>query len=50
VRLDGEGVTGVDDMVRLLDHTRIGKEIVVEVIRLGRLRAFTLTPRERKAR
>jgi len=49
VRLDGEGVTGVDDLVRLLDHTRIGKEIVVEVLRLGRLRAFTLTPRERGA-
>ena len=25
VRLDGEPVTGVDDMIRLLDRNRIGK-------------------------
>jgi S1-C subfamily serine protease len=49
VRLDGESVTGVDDMIRLLDHTRIGREIAVEVLRLGRLRTFTLTPKERGA-
>jgi S1-C subfamily serine protease len=49
VRLDGASVTGVDDMVRLLDHTRIGKAIVIEVLRLGRLRSFTLTPPERAA-
>jgi S1-C subfamily serine protease len=49
VRLDGEPVTGVDDLIRLLDHTRIGREIAVEVLRLGRLRTFTLTPKERTA-
>jgi S1-C subfamily serine protease len=47
VGLDGQSVTGVDDMVRLLDHTRIGKEIEVDVLRLGRRRAFKLTPMER---
>ncbi len=47
VRLDGQPVTGIDDMVRLLDHTRIGRYIVVEVLRLGRLRAFTVTAPER---
>ena len=47
VRLDGELVTGVDDMIRLLDHTRVNKRIAVEVLRLGRLREFEVTPSER---
>jgi hypothetical protein len=33
-------VTGVDDMIRLLDYTWIGKAIVIEVLRLGRLRSL----------
>jgi S1-C subfamily serine protease len=49
VRLDGEPITGVDDMIRLLDHNRIGKRIVMDVIRLGRLRSFEMTPVERVA-
>ena len=49
VRLDGVAVTGVDDMIRLLDHTRIGKAITVDVLRLGQLRSFTLTPTDRGA-
>ena len=47
VRLDGELVTGVDDMIRLLDHTRVNKRIAVEVLRLGRLHEFEVTPSER---
>ncbi len=47
VRLDGELVTGVDDMIQLLDHTRVNKRIAVEVLRLGRLREFEVTPSER---
>jgi S1-C subfamily serine protease len=47
VRLDGQSVTGVDDLIRLLDHTRIGREIEIDVLRLGRLRTFKLTPGER---
>jgi S1-C subfamily serine protease len=47
VRLDGERVTGVDDLVRLLDGTRIGKHVDIDVLRLGRLRTFELTPTER---
>ncbi len=42
-------VTGVDDMIRLLDYTWIGKAIVIEELRLGRLRSFTMTPPERAA-
>jgi S1-C subfamily serine protease len=47
VRLDGEPVTGVDDMIRLLDGSRIGKSVAVEVLRLGRLRSFGVIPTER---
>jgi S1-C subfamily serine protease len=49
VRLDGEPVTGVDDMIRLLDRNRIGKRVTIEVLRLGRLREFEVTPSERMA-
>jgi len=47
VRLDGEPVTGVDDMIRLLDRTRVGKRVTVEVFRLGRLREFEVVRGER---
>ena len=49
VRLDGEAVTGIDDLIRLLDHSRIGKRVTVDVLRLGRLRSFEMTPTERMA-
>jgi S1-C subfamily serine protease len=49
VRLDSEPVTGVDDMIRLLDRNRIGKAVTIEVLRLGRLREFEVTPSERVA-
>ena len=47
VRLDGEPVTGVDDLIRLLDRNRIGKPVAVDVLRLGRLRSFEVEPTER---
>jgi S1-C subfamily serine protease len=34
VRLDGERVTGIDDMIRLLDRTRIAKTVSIEALRL----------------
>jgi S1-C subfamily serine protease len=49
VRLDGERVTGIDDLVRLLDRNRIGKSVEIDVLRLGRLRTFELIPIERSA-
>jgi S1-C subfamily serine protease len=49
VRLDGEPITGIDDLIRLLDRNRIGKRVTVEVLRLGRLRSFEMTPTERLA-
>jgi len=49
VRADGVQVTGVDDLIRLLDAERIGKTIPIDVLRRGLLRSFELTPSERPA-
>jgi S1-C subfamily serine protease len=48
VSLDGEPVTGSDDLMRLLTGERIGKAIEITVLRLGKPRVFTLVPEERK--
>ncbi|MFL5002954.1 MAG: S1C family serine protease [Xanthobacteraceae bacterium] len=47
VRLDGDRVTGVDDLIRLLDGSRIARTIGIDVLRLGRLRSFDVVPTER---
>jgi S1-C subfamily serine protease len=47
VRLDGEAVTGVDDLIRLLNADRIGRGVSVDVLRRGQLRSFELKPTER---
>jgi S1-C subfamily serine protease len=49
VSLDGEPVTGVDDLIRLLDGTRIGRPVKFVVLRMGRLRSFDVVPAERPA-
>ncbi|MET0866611.1 MAG: trypsin-like peptidase domain-containing protein [Pseudorhodoplanes sp.] len=49
VRLDGEPVTGVDDLIRLLDADRIGRKLTFVVLRRGMLRLFDFTPSERVA-
>jgi S1-C subfamily serine protease len=49
VRLDGAPVTGVDDLIRLLNAERIGRAVPVDVLRRGQLRSFTLQPSERQA-
>jgi len=48
VRLDGQPVTGADDLIRLLTGERIGKPVEIDVLRLGKPRTFTLVPQERK--
>ena len=48
VRLDGQPVTGVDDLIRLLNADRIGRAVPVDVLRRGQLRSFVLNPVERK--
>jgi len=49
VRADGETVTGVDDLIRLLNSERIGRIIAIDVLRRGALRTFELQPLERPA-
>jgi S1-C subfamily serine protease len=49
VRADGESVTGVDDLIRLLCGERIAKRIRIDVLRRGLLREFDVTPLERPA-
>jgi S1-C subfamily serine protease len=48
VRADGESVTGVDDLIRLLNGERIGRNIAIDALRRGTLRGFEVTPLERK--
>ena len=50
VRLDGQPVTGADDLIRALTGEKIGQTIEVDVLRLGKPRTFTLVPEERKAK
>ena len=49
VRLDGEPVTGVDDLIRRLNAERIGRAVKVDVLRRGQLRSFEVKPTERQA-
>ena len=46
VSADGESVTGVDDLIRLLNGERIGRPIAIDVLRRGQLRSFDVTPLE----
>jgi len=48
VRVDSEPVTGVDDLIRLLNAERVGRDVAFEVLRRGRLRTFNVRPVERK--
>ena len=47
VQADGQLVTGVDDLVRLLNSERIGRTIAIDVLRRGTLRSFAVMPLER---
>lgn len=48
VRVDGAPVTGVDDLIRLLNADRIGRDVAFDALRRGRLRTFNVRPEERK--
>ncbi|MGE3067345.1 MAG: S1C family serine protease [Hyphomicrobiaceae bacterium] len=47
VRLDGEPVTGIDDVARILDHSRIGRALDASLIRGSMLTAVVVVPKER---
>jgi S1-C subfamily serine protease len=46
--LDSEPITGVDDLVRVLNGERIGKPLPLDVLRRGGMRQLTVTPTERR--
>jgi S1-C subfamily serine protease len=48
IKLDGVDINGVDDLIRVLDRDRIDRTLAMDVLRLGRLRAFDIHPVERK--
>jgi len=47
VRLGGETVAGVDDLVRLLDGSRVDQPVAMMVLRFGKLVELTVRPIER---
>jgi S1-C subfamily serine protease len=47
VGIDDERVTGVDDIARLLDATRIGRLVSAHIIRSGRRLTLEMAPVER---
>ena len=49
VALDGQAVEGADDLMRLLDASRIGRAVEAGVFRASRVERVTLTPGERTA-
>jgi S1-C subfamily serine protease len=50
VRLDGEPVAGVDDLIRRLNAERIGRAVKVDALRRGQLRSFQVHPTERRSK
>ncbi len=49
VKLDNETVAGVDDLIRLLDGTRVERPLTLVVLRFGHLLELTTRPVERRA-
>jgi S1-C subfamily serine protease len=47
--LDDEPITGVEDLVRLLNGTRIGRSLRLTILQRGKVRELTLVPLERRA-
>jgi S1-C subfamily serine protease len=47
VGLDTEAVTGIDDIARILDGSRIDKRVSVRILRDGKLETLTIVPTER---
>jgi len=49
VALDKDVVTGIDDIARILDGTRIDKRVAVHILREGKLETVDIVPTERVA-
>ena len=48
--LDGQAVTGADDLIRLLTGEKIGHGLEIDLLREGARKQLTLTPEERQRR
>lgn len=48
IAIEGRPVTGIDDLLRVLDHHRVGKETAIEALRKGARRLFSVVPLERR--
>ena len=48
IGLDGKPIAGIDELLRLLDATRIGRLCVLRVVRGAKTLHLTLTPKERR--
>jgi S1-C subfamily serine protease len=48
--VDGQPVTGADDLIRLLTGDTIGRAVELDVLRDGARRRLVLTPQERQRR
>src|SRR6202030_2917040 len=48
--LDGQAVTGADDLIRILTGDKIGRKVELDVWREGERRRLALTPEERQRR
>jgi S1-C subfamily serine protease len=47
LRIDGESVTGIDDVARILDGRAIGRKVTAEVLRGGEIVTAAMVPVER---
>jgi S1-C subfamily serine protease len=47
VALDKDAVTGIDDIARILDGSRIDKRVAIRIVREGRLETVDIVPTER---
>ena len=50
IGLDGQPITGIDDLHKVLTDDRIGREIPLELLRDRRKTSVTVTPDARPAR
>jgi S1-C subfamily serine protease len=48
VSIDGEPAGGVDDLLRLLNHNRVNRDVKVTIVRKGEVRERYVVPVERQ--
>jgi S1-C subfamily serine protease len=48
IAAEGRAITGLDDLLRVLDHTSIDRPTRFDIIRAGRKLTVTVTPKARK--